>query len=115
LPGSASPWRRDRDAGDVADPVLSFSESKSSKDAEHRIERRHGRRACVLDPQDLPESLRRQAQDARRVFSALGCEGISRIDCSSTPTLARYSRDQHPARIAAFISGRRHVRTITSS
>jgi len=35
----------------------------------------------VLDPQDLPESLRRQAQDyAVAVFSALGCEGISRVD-----------------------------------
>jgi len=35
----------------------------------------------VLDPQDLPQSLRHQAQEyAIAVFSALGCEGISRID-----------------------------------
>jgi D-alanine-D-alanine ligase len=35
----------------------------------------------VLDPQDLPEELRRRAQQyAITVFSALGCEGISRID-----------------------------------
>jgi D-alanine-D-alanine ligase len=35
----------------------------------------------VLDPQDLPQSLRTSAQDyATTVFAALGCEGISRID-----------------------------------
>jgi len=35
----------------------------------------------VLDPQDLPEELRRRAQGyATTVFKALGCEGISRID-----------------------------------
>ncbi len=35
----------------------------------------------VLDPQDLPEELRRRAQGhATTVFRALGCEGISRID-----------------------------------
>lgn len=35
----------------------------------------------VLDPQDLPEELRRRAQaHAVTVFRALGCEGISRID-----------------------------------
>ena len=35
----------------------------------------------ILDPQDLPEELRRRAQTyATTVFAALGCEGISRID-----------------------------------
>jgi D-alanine-D-alanine ligase len=35
----------------------------------------------VLDPQDLPETVRTSAQDyATTVFAALGCEGISRID-----------------------------------
>jgi D-alanine-D-alanine ligase len=35
----------------------------------------------VLDPADLPPEMRAQAQDyATRVFSLLGCEGISRID-----------------------------------
>lgn len=35
----------------------------------------------VLDPQDVPEELRRRAQEyAVTVFRALGCEGISRID-----------------------------------
>jgi D-alanine-D-alanine ligase len=35
----------------------------------------------VLDPKDLPESLRHDAQRyATTVFAALGCEGISRID-----------------------------------
>ncbi|MGE0449595.1 MAG: D-alanine--D-alanine ligase family protein [Vicinamibacterales bacterium] len=35
----------------------------------------------VLDPQDLPAEMRAQAQaHAKTVFSALGCEGISRID-----------------------------------
>jgi D-alanine-D-alanine ligase len=37
--------------------------------------------ARVLDPQDLPQELRDRAQRyATTVFSALGCEGISRID-----------------------------------
>jgi D-alanine-D-alanine ligase len=35
----------------------------------------------VLDPADLPETMRRQAQThATTVFAALGCEGISRVD-----------------------------------
>ncbi|MEQ1868968.1 MAG: D-alanine--D-alanine ligase family protein [Vicinamibacterales bacterium] len=35
----------------------------------------------VLDPEDLPNELRQRARrDAVTVFSALGCEGISRID-----------------------------------
>ena len=35
----------------------------------------------VLDPEDLPIELRQRARrDAVTVFSALGCEGISRID-----------------------------------
>lgn len=35
----------------------------------------------VLDPEDLPEEMRRRAQElAVTVFSTLGCEGIARID-----------------------------------
>ena len=37
--------------------------------------------ARVLDPQELPEEMRANAQAyAKAVFAALGCEGISRID-----------------------------------
>lgn len=35
----------------------------------------------VLDPEDLPEAMRRRAQElAVEVFTTLGCEGIARID-----------------------------------
>jgi D-alanine-D-alanine ligase len=35
----------------------------------------------ILDPQDLPAEMRARAQEyAKTVFTALGCEGISRID-----------------------------------
>lgn len=54
--------------------------------------KRHGRKSVgsatgmagalrVLDPQDVPADMRTNAQEyATRVFSTLGCEGISRID-----------------------------------
>jgi D-alanine-D-alanine ligase len=62
--------------------ILSFSE-KYKRQGRKSIGSSGGMAGAlrVLDPQDLPESLRRQAQEfAIAVFSALGCEGISRID-----------------------------------
>lgn len=61
---------------------LSFSE-KYKKQGRKSIGSSEGMAGAlrVLDPQDLPAELRARAQSyATRVFAALGCEGISRID-----------------------------------
>jgi D-alanine-D-alanine ligase len=62
--------------------ILSFSE-KYKREGGKSVGTSQGMAGAlrVLDPQDLPEELRRRAQrHAVTVFRALGCEGISRID-----------------------------------
>jgi D-alanine-D-alanine ligase len=66
---------------DQASP-LTFSE-KYKRQGRKSVGSRDGMAAAlrVLDPADLPLEMRQRAQDlAVTVFSALGCEGISRID-----------------------------------
>jgi len=62
--------------------ILSFSE-KYKRQGGKSVGTSQGMAGAlrVLDPHDLPEELRRRAQQhAVTVFRALGCEGISRID-----------------------------------
>jgi D-alanine-D-alanine ligase len=62
--------------------ILSFSE-KYKREGGKSVGTSQGMAGAlrVLDPQDLPDELRRRAQNhATTVFKALGCEGISRID-----------------------------------
>lgn len=62
--------------------ILSFSE-KYKREGGKSVGSSAGMAGAlrVLDPQDLPADLRHRAQDyATTVFTALGCEGISRID-----------------------------------
>ncbi len=61
---------------------LSFSE-KYKREGRKSVGSSEGMAGAlrVLDPSDLPEEMRAQAQrHATTVFAALGCEGISRID-----------------------------------
>lgn len=65
-----------------ASSILSFSE-KYKRQGGKSVGTSQGMAGAlrVLDPQDLPDALRRSAQEyAVTVFRALGCEGISRID-----------------------------------
>ena len=96
-PASTKPVRvGDRDAGDQPRRrPLSFSE-KYKRQGRKSIGSSEGMAGAlrVLDPEDLPAEMRASAQRyATTVFTALGCEGISRIDflinadtnsCSST-------------------------------
>ncbi len=62
--------------------ILSFSE-KYKRQGRKSVGSSEGMAGAlrVLDPEDLPEEMRLTAQRyATTVFSALGCEGISRID-----------------------------------
>ncbi|MGE3509429.1 MAG: D-alanine--D-alanine ligase family protein, partial [Vicinamibacterales bacterium] len=62
--------------------ILSFSE-KYKRQGGKSVGTSQGMAGAlrVLDPQDLPEEMRRRAQGyAVTVFQGLGCEGISRID-----------------------------------
>jgi D-alanine-D-alanine ligase len=66
----------------LTDSPLTFSE-KYQRQGRKSVGSSEGMAGAlrVLDPQDLPEAIRRTAQDhATAVFAALGCEGISRID-----------------------------------
>lgn len=72
----------------------------------------------ILDPQDLPAAMRSDAQrHATTVFSALGCEGISRIDFlidADTNTLYFNEINTLPGSLAFYLwSAAPHYWTIT--
>jgi D-alanine-D-alanine ligase len=99
--------------------ILSFSE-KYQRQGRKSIGSSEGMAGAlrVLDPQDLPADMRRQAQTyATRVFAALGCEGISRIDFlidADTNTLYFNEINTLPGSLAFYLwSAAPHYWTIT--
>jgi D-alanine-D-alanine ligase len=99
--------------------ILSFSE-KYKRQGRKSVGSSEGMAGAlrVLDPDDLPADMRRQAQAyATTVFAALGCEGISRIDFlidADTNTLYFNEINTLPGSLAFYLwSAAPHYWTIT--
>ena len=98
-----------RNAGHGADVAAVVQrEIQASGTKEHRLERGHGRRAARARPRGPAGGDARATRSAmrRRCSTALGCEGISRIDflIDADTNRAVLQRDQHAARLARVLS-----------